>query len=319
MKAFRFVAKGAPLVSVELPDPVAGPGWVVVDVEAAGLCHSDLHLIDGTIDLSPRPPFTLGHEVAGVVSALGEGVSGYAVGDRVAVAIVAHPEVQVQYAPGVGVDGGYAERLAAHASTLVPLPDAVSAVQAAVATDSVVTAYHAVRTEGRVGPGEVVAVVGLGGLGLNGVRTAAIAGAEVYGVDANPDTFEAARAAGARDCFTRLSALADLHPHVVVDFAGMGTTTSDAVDVVRRLGRVVVVGLGSQTTTISTGALVGKSVQLRGSYGASKEEYREVLGLIADGRITPAVEEIPFADLNDGLERIRAGKVRGRLVTRPGA
>lgn len=317
MKAFRYVARGAPLEMVELPDPVPDPGWVVVDVEVAGLCHSDVHLIDGTIDLSPSPPFTLGHEVAGVVSALGQGVSGYAVGDRVAVAIIAHPEVLVHYAPGVGVDGGYAERLVAHASTLVAVPDTVPAVQAAVATDSVASAYHAVRTEARVGAGEVVAVVGLGGLGLSGVRAGVIAGAEVYGVDVNPDAFEPARAAGARDCFTHLSALADLRPHAVIDFAGMGTTTSDAIDVVGRLGRVVVVGLGSKTTTFSTGALVSKSVELRGSYGASKEEYREVLGLVAEGRITSVVEEIPFADLNDGLDRIRHGKVRGRLVTRP--
>jgi propanol-preferring alcohol dehydrogenase len=317
MKAFQYVSPGAPLQWVELPDPVPDPGWVVVDVEVAGLCHSDVHLIDGTIQPSRRPPFTLGHEVAGVVSALGEGVSDHAVGDRVAVAIIAHPEVQAHYAPGIGVDGGYAERLVAHASTLVPLPDAVSSVHAAVATDSVVTAYHAVRTEARVRPGEVIAVVGLGGLGLNGIRTGVLAGADVYGVDVNPDTFEAARAAGARECFTHLSALAHLQPDAVIDFAGVGATTSDAVDVVRRLGRVVVVGLGTQNTTISNGNLIRKSVELRGSYGASKDEYRQVLSFIAQNRITPVVEEIPFRELNAGLDRIRRGQVRGRLVTRP--
>ncbi|MET8830703.1 zinc-binding dehydrogenase [Streptomyces sp. NPDC004610] len=317
MKAFRYVAKGAPLEPADVPDPVPGPGWVVVDVEAVGLCHTDIHLIDGMIELSRPAPFTLGHEVAGTISALGDGVTGHAVGDRVAVALVAHPEVQLPYAPGIGVDGGYAERLAAHASTLVPLPDTVSTVHAAVATDSVVSAYHAVRTEGRVGPGDVVAVVGLGGLGLNGVRAAVIAGAEVYGVDVNPDTFEAAREAGARDCFTQLSALADLQPEVVIDFAGVGVTTSDAVDVVRRLGRVVVVGIGAPTTTLSYAALLRKSVELRGSYGASKDELRQVLGFIERGRITPVVEEIDFADLNEGLDRVRKGQVRGRLVTRP--
>ncbi|GAA0898176.1 MULTISPECIES: zinc-binding dehydrogenase [Streptomyces violaceusniger group] len=317
MKAFRYVAQGAPLERAELPDPVADPGWVVVDVEAAGLCHSDVHMIDGLIEPMCRPPFTFGHEVAGTVSALGEGVEGYATGDRVAVAIIAHPQVQASYAPGIGVDGGYAERLVAHASTLVPLPDNVSTVHAAVATDSVVTAYHAVRTEARAKPGEVIAVIGLGGLGLNGVRTGVIAGATVYGVDINPDTFEAAHAAGARECFTDTAALADLRPDAIIDFAGVGSTTSDAIDAVRRHGRVIMVGLGTRTTTFSNGSLIRKSVQLRGSYGASKEEYRQVLGFIADGRIEPVVEEIPFADLNQGLDRLRHGKVRGRLVTRP--
>lgn len=318
MKAFRYVATGAPLECVELPDPVPDPGWVVVDVEVAGLCHSDLHVIDGGIEPVLRPPFTLGHEVAGTVSALGDGVEGHATGDRVAVAIIAHPQVQARYAPGIGIDGGYAERLVAHASTLVPLPDGVSTVHAAVATDSVVTAYHAVRTEARAKPGEVIAVVGLGGLGLNGVRTGVIAGATVYGVDVNPDTFEAARKAGARECFTDVSALADLRPDAVIDFAGVGSTTSDAIDVVRRLGRVVMVGLGTRTTSFSNGNFIRKSVELRGSYGASKDEYRQVLDFIADGRIDPMVEEIPFADLNEGLDRLRRGDVRGRLVTRPG-
>ncbi|MBI0292974.1 zinc-binding dehydrogenase [Streptomyces sp. PRKS01-29] len=290
MKAFRYVAKGAPLQSAELPDPVAGAGWVVVDVEAAGLCHSDVHMIDGLIEPICPPPFTFGHEVAGTVSALGEGVEGYATGDRVAVAIIAHPQVQASYAPGIGVDGGYAERLVAHASTLVPLPDNVSTVHAAVATDSVVTAYHAVRTEAQ---------------------------AKFYGVDISPDTFEAAHAAGARACFTDTAALADLRPDAIIDFAGVGSTTSDAIDAVRRHGRVVLVGLGARTTTFTGGSLIRKSVQLRGSYGASKDEYRQVLDFIADGRIEPVVEEIPFADLNQGLDRLRHGKVRGRLVTRP--
>ncbi|MFB7504880.1 zinc-binding dehydrogenase [Streptomyces broussonetiae] len=318
MQAFRYVAKGEPLRLTVVPDPVPDPGWVVVHVEAAGLCHSDVHVLDGTIEPTRRPPFTLGHEVAGTVLALGAGVEEYAVGDRVAVAIVAHPQVQAHYAPGIGVDGGYAERLVAHASTLVPVPDGVSTVHAAVATDSVVTAYHAVRTEAGARPGDVIAVVGLGGLGLNGVRTAVLAGATVYGVDINPDTFEAARAAGASDCFTDLAAVADLRPDAVVDFAGVGSTTSGAVDAVRRRGRVVLVGLGTNTTRLSTGSLVRKSVELRGSYGASKGELRQVLDFIARGRIEPVVEEIPFAALNEGLDRIRRGAVRGRLVTRPG-
>ncbi|MGW3464421.1 zinc-binding dehydrogenase [Streptomyces olivaceoviridis] len=164
----------------------------------------------------------------------------------------------------------------------------------------------------------MIAVVGLGGLGLNGVRTGVLAGATVYGVDINPDTFDAARAAGASDCFTDVAALADLRPDAVVDFAGVGSTTSAAVDVVRRRGRVVVVGLGTRTTSFSTGNLVRKSVELRGSYGASKDEYRQVLDFIAQGRIEPVVEEIPFADLGEGLDRIRRGAVRGRLAVRPG-
>lgn len=318
MKAYRYVSQGAPLRMTEVPDPVPEPGWVVVDIEAAGLCHSDVHVLDGTIKPSRRPPFTLGHEVAGVVSAVGDGVREAAVGDRVAVAIIGHPQVQAHYAPGIGIDGGYAERLTAHASTLVPVPDEVSTVHAAVATDSVVTAYHAVRTEAGARPGDVIAVIGLGGLGLNGVRSAVLAGATVYGVDINPATFAAARDAGAKACFTEVGALAELRPDAVIDFAGVGSTTSDAIDVVRRQGRVVLVGLGSATTSFTSGNLVRKSVRLCGSYGAGKEELHQVLDYLGQGRIQPIVEEILFSDLNEGLERIARGEVRGRLVTRPG-
>ncbi|MFJ9610075.1 zinc-binding dehydrogenase [Kitasatospora sp. NPDC101176] len=318
MKAFRYVAKDTALEYVELPDPTPEPGMVVVDVEVAGLCHSDLHVIDGIMTPPWEPPFTLGHEIAGTVSAIGDGVEDFTLGDRVAVAIIGYPEVQSRITPGIGIDGGYAERVAVHASTLVRIPYAVSTAHAAVAADSVATAYHAVRTAAGVRPGETIAVIGLGGLGLNGVRTGAIAGATVYGVDTNPHTFDAARAAGARECFTEVTALADLEPDAVIDFVGLGSTTSDAIDVVRRLGRVVVVGLGAKNTTFSHGTLVRKSVELRGSYGASKDEYRQVLGLIAEGRIKPVVEEIAFADLNTGLHRLRHGNVLGRLITRPG-
>ncbi|RPK33300.1 alcohol dehydrogenase [Streptomyces sp. ADI93-02] len=317
MKAYRYVAMGSPLQCVELPDPIAEPGWVVLDVDVVGLCHSDVHVIDGVIEPARRTPFTLGHEVAGTISALGEGVHGCRVGDRVAVAIIAHPEVQAYYAPGIGLDGGYAERLVAHASTLVVLPDSVSSAQAAVATDSVVTAYHAVRTEARAKLGDVIAVVGLGGLGLNAVRSAVIAGATVYGVDINPGTFEDALAAGASECFTDFAAIAEVRPDAIIDFAGVGSTTYDAINAVRPRGRVVLVGLGTKNTRISNMNFVRKSVQLIGSYGASKDELRQVLRFIEDGRIEPTLEEIPFADLNDGLDRLRSGRVRGRLVTRP--
>ncbi|MFC0842427.1 alcohol dehydrogenase catalytic domain-containing protein [Streptomyces noboritoensis] len=308
-----------PLRLAEVADPEPRPGWVVVDIEAAGICGSDVHIVRGKGDdwtVTVPVPLTLGHEGAGVISALGDGVEGFAVGDRVGVATIAHP-MSVPY--GVGVDGAFAEQMLADARTLLPIPENVPFAQAAVATDAVATAYRAVRTVGRASLDDVVAVIGLGGLGLNGVRVATLCGATVYGVDVNPHTFGAAWAAGAKDCFLDPDALLPVEPDLVVDFAGMGDTVGAAVRVVRPGGRVVLVGLGRDTSTFNTAELVMKYVDLRGSIGASKEEIERVYALLSQGAIRPELSETPFTELNDAIQALALGKVTGRLFTRPRA
>ncbi|MEC4020620.1 zinc-binding dehydrogenase [Streptomyces sp. H27-D2] len=324
MKALQFVGVGQPLELNDVPEPTPEPGWVVVEVVAAGLCHSDLHILHGPgAAWLDHIPITLGHEVAGTVSALGEGVTGFRIGQRVGVGLVSDLSEGpggsfMGSAPGVAVDGGYGEKIVAHASSLVPIPEGVSYAAAAVATDSTTTAYHAVRTSGRVRAGMVIGVIGLGGLGLNAVRVADILGAVVYGVDVNAGTFDDARKLGARDCFTGVADLKSLEPEVIIDFAGTGVTTAEAIETVRPRGRVVLVGLGAQTTSFATDQLVTRRVELCGSLGSdSNEELREVYDLIAAGEIEPIIEEIPFADVPEGLARLERGVVRGRLVTCP--
>ncbi|MFE4860011.1 zinc-binding dehydrogenase [Streptomyces sp. NPDC056670] len=321
MKAIRFAGAGRPLNLETVPDPEPGPGWVVVDIEAAGLCHSDLHIMSGMDlgDLTVKSPVTLGHEGAGVISSVGEGVGDFAVGDRVGIALVSHPIAEALFTPGVGHDGAFAERELAHVSTLVHIPDNVTFAEAAVATDSVATAFHAVRTAGSVGPGRTVGVIGLGGLGLNGVRIAKLLGATVYGVDVNSSTFGPATEAGATACFQDIDQLAAQHPDVIVDFAGVPSTAAAAVESVRPGGRVVLVGLGGAVAPISIASLVMRNVQLVGSLGASKDELREVYDLIARGALKPAVEEVPFTELPAAMDRLARGEVRGRLYTRPRA
>ncbi len=321
MKAIRFAGAGRPLNMETVPDPEPGPGWVVVDIEAAGLCHSDLHIMSGMDlgDLTVKAPLTLGHEGAGVISSVGEGVRDFAVGDRVGIALVSHPIEDAHFAPGVGHDGAFAEQELAHVSTLVHIPDNVTFAEAAVATDSVATAYHAVRTAGSVRRGRTVGVIGLGGLGLNGVRIAALLGATVYGVDVNPATFGPAQDAGATACFHDVRQLADRRPDVIVDFAGVASTVAAAVESVRPGGCVVLVGLGGAVAEISIAAMVMRNVRLVGSLGASKDELREVYELIASGALKPAVQEVPFAELPAAMDRLARGEVRGRLYTRPRA
>ncbi|KAF7556668.1 hypothetical protein G7Z17_g1260 [Cylindrodendrum hubeiense] len=322
MKAFQFadVAIGLTLKDVPIPEP--GHDQVLIAVKAAGLCHSDTHVVKGGGGAwMQAQSLTLGHEVAGEVVKLGPGASAFQfnVGDRVAVTLLGHPILDRDFteAIGVGYDGGYAEFAIAYCKHLVKIPDGVSFPQAAVATDSVATAYHAVITEGRVTKSTKVAIIGLGGLGLNGVAIAALQGAEVYGVDINTAKFEQATTSGAIKCVSNLDQLNDIVFDVIIDFAGVGSTTSSAVSTVKLGGCVVLVGLSASTLQLTTTSLVTRNVQLKGSVGASMEELHCVLDLIARGSITPALEEIPFSDVPNGLERLHENNINGRLFTIP--
>jgi len=331
MKAWLFENVGEKMKLVDLPNPKAKPGWVVINVEAAGMCHSDVGIVDGTMTYAlDHRPIVLGHEVAGTVAEIGEGVVGLKVGDRVGVSLrEGHDEDDAGLgagtakgprggsAPGLHVDGGYAEQLLVRASRLIPLPDNVSFEMGAVATDAITTAYSAVMTAGEVKVGNVVGIIGLGGLGMNGLRTAAFAGATVYGVDINEELFDEAIKNGAAGCFKDVSELSPLKPSVIIDFAGFGTTTADAIKTVAKYGRVVQVGLGKIESTISTNLLVTKKIQLVGSSGGTQEDLKRVYELITEGVYTPELTEFPFDKLDEVLEQFAQGKTRGRLFTRP--
>ena len=147
MRAWLFTGIDEPLQCIEREDPTPGSGQVVVDVEAAGLCHSDVGFLDGTLTwMLPGLPMILGHEVAGTITDVGADVIGYSPGDRV---VLNGPE---SFAPGWRVDGGYATKCLGMASGLIRLPDAVSFVQGAAATDAGMTSYGAVMLSGELKP-----------------------------------------------------------------------------------------------------------------------------------------------------------------------
>lgn len=331
MKAMRFFEANEPLELVELPNPAPGPGWVVLDVKAAGICHSDLHVLDGSgIPWLDKMPITLGHEVAGTVALLGDGVTGFAIGDRVGVANLSHPEDraaanQVRSGPGMEVDGGYAEQCMIHSSALVPIPDGVSFASAALAADAIATAYHAVRTTADVRAGHTVGIIGLGGLGMSGLRTAVLCGASGYGVDVNTATFDDAKCAGAIECFSDVADLEPLHPDVIIDFVGTSATIAAALKAVGGAsggrgwsGTVVVVGLATEHITVSATDLIHGHKTLRGSLGATKDELRQVYDFLAAGELVPVVEEVPLPELNSALKRLERREVTGhRLVAVP--
>lgn len=309
MRAWQFTGAGEPLQLVELPAPTPGSGQVVVDVRAAGLCHSDVGFVDGHIAwMLEQMPIVLGHEVAGVVSALGDGVTGFAVGDRVGIA------GDGLDAPGIVLDGGFGEQCIGKVEQLVPIPDSVSFVQAASGTDAGMTSYHAVQVVGGVAAGYKVGIIGLGGLGLTGARIAVVAGAEVYAAEIDGTKHAAGLAAGVTAVVSDAKELATYELDVIVDFAGFGTTTAAAVEAIAPGGRIVQVGLGAAEMTISNQALVTKQISLVGSLGGKKADTEAVYRLMADGDLEIVAEAIPFDGIAVGIDRLREGGVHGRLV-----
>jgi propanol-preferring alcohol dehydrogenase len=312
MRAWQMTGTGEPLRLTELPEPVAGPGEVLVAVRAAGLCHTDvgiLHDAAWTERVGPFP-LTLGHEIAGVVAALGEGVTGWSVGERVAV----NPAGTTR--PGLGRDGGYGPLTVADPADLVRVPDGLSEELAAAGTDAGRAPYRAVVVRGEVGPGDKVGIIGLGGLGQVGARIAVLRGAEVYAAEPKRSLWPMARELGVREVAPDIRDFADVGLDVVVDFAGFGTTTAGAVEVVREHGRVVQVGMGRLESTISTNALILKQVTLLGSRGGTVEDIAAVYEMFASGDLSPALEVIGFDDIPGALARLHAGEVTGRLVAR---
>lgn len=311
MKAWQFTGTHEPLLLNEVPEPTAGPGEVLLKMTAAGLCHSDVGVLEdeGWLSMLAKLPITLGHENAGVIEALGEGVTEYAVGDRVAVC-----PTTAAGAPGYGYDGGFAEKMSVAAEALVPIPDEVDDVYGAAATDAGMTSHAAVITNGGVKAGDTVGIIGLGGLGQIGARVAVLAGATVYVAEVNESVWPLAEQIGAAGVAASIADFEDVTFDVIVDFAGFGTTTAQAVDAIRRDGTVVVVGMGRLESTISTKSLILNQCILRGSNGGTKQDIAGVYEYMKTGQLKPETTTIRFDEIGEGLERLHRGEVKGRLV-----
>jgi alcohol dehydrogenase, propanol-preferring len=315
MRAWQFTGGGKRLARVELADPVPREGEVVIDLQASGLCHSDVGFLEGVLE--PQfMPIVLGHEAAGIITDVGAGVTDYSVGDRVAVSAMGDGTTAngVDYI-GIGRNGAYADKVLAWPRELVRIPDDVSFDQAAAATDAGMTSHHALMVTGGVTAGMTVGIVGLGGLGTTAAQIAAAAGAEVIAADINPDVRALAHRLGITEVVATAAELAPFEPDVIVDFAGFGTTTAGAIEAVKAGGTVVQVGLGAAEATISTQLVTMKHLTLVGSLGGAPADTAAVVNLISAGKVSIATELIGFDDIDQGLHRLARGEVHGsRLV-----
>lgn len=344
MRAFRLDAWGVSPTLRDVDEPVPRGGEVLVRVLAAGACHSDLHVIDAAEGALPfRPPFTLGHEIAGQVAALGPDATeatGVAIGDPV---VVYGPwgcgtctrcaagadnycdrRGELGWAGvGLGRDGGMASHvLVPDARHLVPAAG-LSPTQAAPLTDAGLTPYHAVNAL-RLGEGSCVAVIGTGGLGHLAVQILrAITPARVFAVDVREAALELAHESGAE--LTTL-AKADTHRALraangrvgmdaVLDFVGSDSTLTLAAASLRAGGDLVMVGSGGGRLTVGKHLPAGTRVSV--PFWGTRPELHEVVALARDDRLRVAVEEFPLSAAREALDRLRAGAIRGRAVLIP--
>jgi 6-hydroxycyclohex-1-ene-1-carbonyl-CoA dehydrogenase len=327
-----FHGAGHPLDVGEVPTPEPGPGEALIRVAGCGLCHTDLHYLDHGVKTFKTPPLILGHEAAGTVADLGRGVKGRAVGDRVLIPAVlscgrcrycrqGRENLCDQLSMlGNNVDGAYAEYVVAPAAELVPVPDGIPLEQACVIADAVSTPYHAVTRRGRVKAGDVVAVVGCGGVGLNVVQCAFASGARVIAVDVNDQRLETARRLGAWETLNpkavqrvdkRVRELSGGGVDVAFEAIGSPATMQMAYGLLRRGGRLCVIGYSAEEVALSAARLMYFELEVVGSLGCGAGEYPEILGLVQAGRLQlgPIVSgTIPLAQINEGLDRLRRGE-----------
>jgi propanol-preferring alcohol dehydrogenase len=178
------------------------------------------------------------------------------------------------------------------------------------------TSHHAVISNGQVKAGATVGIIGFGGLGQIGSRVAVLAGAEVYVAEVNERIWQNALDAGVKGVKKSIKEFEGVNFDVIVDFAGFGTTTAEAIDVVGIGGRVVQVGMGRLEATISTASLILRKVTLIGSQGGTKADVEGVYRYFATGKLTPTITEITFDQIPDGIDRLKRGEVVGRLVAK---
>lgn len=312
MRALVYDAFGQPPATRDVPDPAPSPGGAVVRVEATGLCRSDWH---GWMGHEPgiRLPHVPGHELAGVVEAVGRDVTRWRGGERVTVPFVcacgscaqcAAGEQQVcdrQFQPGFSHWGSFAEFVALDFAdvNLVPLPDGLESATAAALGCRFSTAFRAVIQRGRVAAGEWVAVHGCGGVGLSAVMIAAAAGAAVVAVDVDPQALELARRCGAAvavdareagDVARRVRAASDGGVHLSLDALGSADTCVASIRGLRKRGRHVQVGLlpaAAGSPEIPMARVIAFELEILGTHGMAAQAYGPMMSLVRSARLRP--------------------------------
>ncbi|WP_100498590.1 NAD(P)-dependent alcohol dehydrogenase [Geodermatophilus chilensis] len=341
MKAVRVVGYHQPLQLDDVPQPeVTGPHDVIVKVGGAGVCRTDIHILEGqwAEKSGVALPYTIGHENAGWVSAVGSAVTHVAEGDKV----ILHPLItcglcracrfgddvhcENSQFPGIDTDGGYAEYLKTSARSVVRIDDSLEPADVAALADAGLTAYHAVAKAARkLRAGDRTVLIGAGGLGHIGIQVmAALSPAEIVVVDRNPDAVKLAVEIGAHHGVVADGAhvaevleLTGGHgAEQVIDFVGENGTTAEGLAMTRRAGDYHVVGYG-ENVNVPTIDLISTEKNIIGNLVGSYNDLVELMALAAAQRVTLHTQKYAMDDVQTAIDDLSAGRVRGRAILVP--
>ncbi|OZG30225.1 alcohol dehydrogenase [Williamsia sp. 1138] len=341
MRAVQLSAYDTKPELVEVPDPHAeGALDVVVKIGGAGVCRTDLHIIEGQWERKSGVtlPYTIGHENAGWVEEVGSAVTSVKVGDPV----ILHPlatcglcrycragddvHCVASAFPGIDSNGGYAEYLKTNARAVVKLDTSLKPADVAALADAGLTAYHAVAKAARfLRPGDTAVVIGAGGLGHIGVQVlAALSAARMIVVDRSEPALALASELGAHHTVvadgTQVQQVLDLTDgngaEAVIDFVGEGGAIEDGVGMLRRAGNYYVIGYGG-TLSIPTIDVISTEINFIGNLVGSYNDLVELMVLAAQGKVSLHTSTYPLAEFATALSDLDAGNVRGRAILVP--
>ncbi|MEU8417252.1 NAD(P)-dependent alcohol dehydrogenase [Amycolatopsis japonica] len=341
MKAIQVIGYHEKLQLTEVAEPEpTGPYDVIVRIGGAGVCRTDLHILEGqwAEKSGVTLPYTIGHENAGWVHAVGSAVTNVTEGDKV----IVHPLItcglcracrsgddvhcaQSQF-PGIDTAGGYAEYLKTSARSVVKIDDTLEPADVAALADAGLTAYHAAaKAARRLRPGDRCVVIGAGGLGHIGIQVLkALTAAELVVVDRNPDAVELAVTIGADHGViadgTQIEQVLDLTggdgAETVIDFVGEGGATKDGLAMLRRAGDYHVVGYG-ENIDVPTIDVISTEINLIGNLVGSYTDLCELMVLAAQGRVKLHTVRYPLDEFQTALDDLDAGRIRGRAILVP--
>lgn len=331
MQAAFLVECGKPMEFREVPIPVPPPGHLLVEMETCGICHTDLHFWKGEHALPRELPVILGHEGIGRVVTLGDGVSNCDVGERVGIGFVygtcghckqclTGHETHCDHvcSTGVHVDGCFSEYVLLREDWATVIPEGLESLDASPLLCAGVAAYSAVR-KAKLEPGELAAVFGTGGLGSYAIQLAKECGARVAAVDVTREKLDHARRLGADYGF-----LATEEPAKAIkecggadacfNFAPVAASWQQMLDAAAPRARLVLISLPTDPLTFEAVDVIESGLRIMGSADGTRQELRQLMRLAGSGKISSAIEGVPFSHINEAFERLASGKVQGRLV-----
>lgn len=343
MRAVQLTAWESQPEVRDIPVPHPGPGELLLRVDAVGLCHSDLHVMDCAPGTLPYElPMTLGHEVAGTVVEVGDGVAASWL-DRLAVVHgvwscgTCHNcrrghenhclNLDGRVGCGLGKPGGLAEYVLVPSERQLVVADGIPAAKLAPLADAGLTAHHAIRLHrDAIDGGSTVMVIGVGGLGHVAVQILTrTTDAHVVAVDTRPAALDVARAHGAHTTAVSVDEAVDRLGQdrgsplvdVVLDFVGADSTLSQGAGALAPGGRLVLIGGAGGSMTVAKGRGLPLGWQVSAPFWGPRQDLEAVVDLAQRGLIDAEIEIVPFSETLDAYRRLREGNVRGRIVVVP--